>query len=375
MKSAGLSCKMGSLGFAAGQTAATLTLNYIPKATTSSSLKTQSCLPAACLPSSSFSPCSNCLWVDSNPRLAITHRTPFLLSSFVSRSLESRFFGNGASLLASMPTSLSGGGALGASMNIFERVVRIFKSYANALVSAAEDPEKILEQTVIEMNEDLVKLRQASAQVLASQKQLENKYNTAQKNADDWYGRAKLALQKGEENLAREALKRRKDYEDNARALKTQLDQQKTVVEKLISNTRLLESKIQEARSKKDTLKARAQSAKTASKVNEMLGTVNTSGALSAFERMEEKVTALEAEADALNQLSTDDLAGKFALLEGGGAVDDDLAALKQEMLGSSKRPSELPAGRPAVSSGPYPFKDVEIERELSDLRRKVNEL
>eukprot|EP00250_Pteridium_aquilinum_P005160 c15298_g1_i1 orf=265-1371(-) len=368
---------MGSLGFAAGHTAATLSLNCNLKATSScssSSVKAQSTLPAACLPTSSFPPCADCLRVGTSRGLAINRRTPLLLSSFVSRSLDSRFFGNGTSLLASMPMSLSGRGALGASMNIFERVVRIFRSYANALVSAAEDPEKILEQTVLEMNEDLVKMRQASAQVLASQKQLENKYKTAQKNADDWYARAKLALQKGEENLAREALKRRKDYEDNAQALKTQLDQQKTVVEKLISSTRLLESKIQEAKSKKDTLKARAQSAKTASKVNEMLGTVNTSGALSAFERMEEKVTALEAEADALNQLSTDDLAGKFALLEG-DAVDDDLAALKQEMLGSSKRPSELPAGRPAASSGPYPFKDVEIERELSDLRKKVNEL
>ncbi|KAI5054320.1 hypothetical protein GOP47_0030787, partial [Adiantum capillus-veneris] len=99
----------------------------------------------------------------------------------------------------------------------------------------------------------------------------------------------------------------------------------------------LLESKIQEAKSKKDTLKARAQSAKTSQKVNEMLETIKTSSALAAFEKMEEKVNALEAEADALNQLSTDDLAGKFALLEGGSSVDDDLDALKKEMLGTSK--------------------------------------
>lgn len=259
-------------------------------------------------------------------------------------------------------------------MNVFERIVRIVRSYANAIVSAAEDPEKILEQTVLEMNEDLRKMRQASAQILASQKQLENKYKAAQQNADDWYKRAKLALQKGEEDLAREALKRRKDYEDNAKALKSQLDQQVTVVDKIISNTRLLESKIQEAKSKKDTLKARAQSAKTSSKMSEMLGNINTSNALAAFERMEEKVNALEAEADALNQISTDDLAGKFALLES-GAVDDDLASLKKEMLGSSKKPGELPVGRSAVSSassstGVYPFRDSEIEKELNDLKR-----
>ncbi|KAG0561290.1 hypothetical protein KC19_9G052300 [Ceratodon purpureus] len=265
-----------------------------------------------------------------------------LRSSFVSRTTHSSFWdgGVGACVLAlAVEGSIkqnNRGGALCAQANIFERVVRIVRSYANAIVSSAEDPEKLLDQTVLEMNEDLIKMRQASAQVLASQKQLENKYKASQTTADDWYRRAKLALEKGDEVLAREALKRRKDYEESAKALKSQLDQQKGVVEKLISNTRLLESKIQEAKSKKDTLKARAQSAKTSQKVNEMLGNINTSSALAAFEKMEEKVSALEAESDALNQLSTDDLAGKFALLES-DSVDDDLASLKQDMLGTSK--------------------------------------
>ncbi|KAH9308809.1 hypothetical protein KI387_036720, partial [Taxus chinensis] len=267
-----------------------------------------------------------------------------------------------------------GGGALAAQMNIFERVVRLVKSYANAIISSVEDPEKILDQTVEEMNTDLTKMRQASAQVLASQKQLENRYKTAKQSADDWYRRAKLALGKGDENLAREALVRRKSLEDNANALKAQLEQQKNVVEKLISSTRLLESKIQEAKSKKDTLKARAQSAKTAQKVNEMLGNVNTSSALAVFEKMEEKVMALEAEADALNQMSTDDLEGKFALLES-SSVDEDLASLRRDVTGASQR-EELPAGRSPVSGTrpSYPFRDLEIENELNDLRRKTNE-
>ncbi|KAG6582005.1 Membrane-associated 30 kDa protein, chloroplastic, partial [Cucurbita argyrosperma subsp. sororia] len=221
-------------------------------------------------------------------------------------------------------------------MNLFDRFARVVKSYANALVSSFEDPEKILEQTVLEMNDDLTKMRQATAQVLASQKRLENKYKSAQQAADDWYRKAQFALQKGDDDLAREALKRRKSFADNANSLKAQLDQQKNVVENLVSNTRLLESKIQEARSKKDTLKARAQSAKTATKVSEMLGNVNTSSALSAFEKMEEKVMAMESQAEALGQLTADDLEGKFALLEG-SSVDDELANLKKELSGSSK--------------------------------------
>ncbi|KAK6156456.1 hypothetical protein DH2020_010704 [Rehmannia glutinosa] len=312
------------------------------------------------------------------------------------------------------------GGGVGAQMNLFDRFARVVKSYANALVSSFEDPEKILEQTVIEMNDDLIKMRQATAQVcafispllflsfivppwrissvkdyttqtfplpllslefegvgsgvLASQKQLENKYKAAQQASEDWYRRAQLALGKGDEDLAREALKRRKSYADNANALKAQLDQQKNVVENLVSNTRLLESKIQEAKSKKDTLKARAQSAKTATKVTEMLGNVNTSSALSAFEKMEEKVLAMESQAEALNQLSSDELEGKFALLET-SSVDDDLASLKKELSGSTKK-GELPAGRTAVSStsSALKFQDPDIEKELNELRQKAKE-
>ncbi|GFZ14547.1 plastid transcriptionally active 4 [Actinidia rufa] len=249
-----------------------------------------------------------------------------------------------------------GGGVLGARMNLFDRFARVIKSYANAILSTFEDPEKILEQSVLEMNDDLTKMRQATAQVLASQKQLENKYKAAQQASEDWYRRAQLALGKGEEDLAREALKRRKAYADNANALRAQLDQQKSIVDNLVSNTRvglffllLLESKIQEAKSKKDTLKARAQSAKTATKVSEMLGNVNTSSALSAFEKMEEKVLAMESQAEALNQLTTDDLEGKKG---------------------------ELPPGRTSArsTSSAFPFQDSEIERELNELRRKAKD-
>ncbi|KAL0358769.1 UNVERIFIED_CONTAM: Membrane-associated protein, chloroplastic [Sesamum angustifolium] len=233
-----------------------------------------------------------------------------------------------------------GGGALGTQMNLFDRFARV------------------------------VKMRQATAQVLASQKQLENKYKAAQQASEDWYRRAQLALGKGDEDLAREALKRRKSYADNANALKAQLDQQKSVVDNLVSNTRLLESKIQEAKSKKDTLKARAQSAKTATKVSEMLGNVNTSSALSAFEKMEEKVLAMESQAEALNQLTSDELEGKFALLET-SSVDDDLASLKKELSGSTKK-GELPPGRPVSSA--LKFQDPEIEKELNELRQKAKE-
>ncbi|KAK7340383.1 hypothetical protein VNO77_21085 [Canavalia gladiata] len=263
-----------------------------------------------------------------------------------------------------------GGSALGSQMSLFSRFTRVIKSYANAIISAFEDPEKILEQAVLDMNNDLIKVRQATAQVLASQKQLENKYEAIQKASDDWYRRAQLALQKGDEDLARQALKRRKSYAENAAALKIQLEQQKNVADNLVSKTQLLESKIQEAKSKKDTLKARAQSAKTSTIVSEMVSNISTSSALAAFDKMEEKVLTMEAQADALNQLTTDNLEGKFALLEN-SSVDDDLAELKKELSGSTKK-GELPPGRSVHTNKEIPFLDLELERELNELRRNA---
>ncbi|KAK2435672.1 Membrane-associated 30 kDa protein, chloroplastic [Trifolium repens] len=304
---------------------------------------------------------------------------PSSSSSTLNKPLTSSFFGTRPVKTLKfrgmrIAKPVRGGGAIGAGMNLFDRFARVVKSYANAALSVFEDPEKILEQAVLEMNDDLTKMRQATAQVLASQKRLENKYKAAQQASEEWYGRAQLALQKGEEDLAREALKRRKSYADNASALKAQLDQQKGVVDNLVSNTRLLESKIQEARSKKDTLKARAQSAKTATKVSEMLGNVNTSSALSAFEKMEEKVMTMESQAEALGQLTSDDLEGKFAMLES-SSVDDDLANLKKELAGSSKK-GELPPGRSSTTSNKTgnPFRDADIETELEKLRQRSKE-
>ncbi len=225
----------------------------------------------------------------------------------------------------------------------------------------------MLEQTVNEMQEDLIKMRQASAQVMASQKQLEMKYKQAQATADDWYRRAQLALQKGDEELAREALKRRQSYQQNADSMAAQVSQQKEAVDKLIANTRVLEQKMAEARSKKDTLKARATSAKTSKKVNEMVGSLSTSSALAAFERMEEKVLALETEADAVAQLTApDSVADKFLALEGGG-VEDELDAMKRNLLGDKAAgpKAELPPGRKVSDA---------IESELEALRKRAQD-
>ena len=94
-------------------------------------------------------------------------------------------------------------------MGLFERIMRVIRSQINSLVSKAEDPEKILEQAVMDMQTDLIQVRQAVAQAIATQKRTERQYEQAKSTADEWYKRAQLALQKGDEHLAKEALTRR----------------------------------------------------------------------------------------------------------------------------------------------------------------------
>ena len=116
-----------------------------------------------------------------------------------------------------------------------------------------------------------------------------------------------------------------------------------------------------EAKSKKDTLKARAASAKTNKAVNDMVSGMSTSSALSAFERMEEKVMSMEAEAEAMGVFAApDDLEKQFKALEAGGGIDDELQALKKSLPGASSK-GALPEGRPVSDA---------IESELDALRK-----
>jgi len=234
-------------------------------------------------------------------------------------------------------------------MGLFDRLWRVIRANINSLVGAAEDPEKILEQAVMDMQEDLVQLRQAVAGAIAAQKRTERQCSQAESTAAEWYQRAQLALQKGEENLAREALTRKKSYQETATAMKASLGQQNAVVTQLKENMRALESKISEAKSKKDMYIARARSAKASERLQEMMGNLNTGSALSAFERMEEKVMQLESRSEAIAELGTNDLEKKFLSLEGAEDVDSELAAMKAQMLPGNNTPT-LPSGEPPAS-------------------------
>jgi len=252
-------------------------------------------------------------------------------------------------------------------MGFFDRIWRVIRANLNALVSKAEDPEKILEQVVLDMQDDLIQLRQAVAQAIATQKRTERQYSQAQTTANDWYQRAQLALQKGADELAREALVRRKSYDETATAMQAQLTQQAVVVDQLKQNMKKLESKISEAKSKKDLYIARARSAKATQQINEMMGNVGmgnvgTGSAIQAFDRMEEKVLQLEAQSEAITELSMDDLEQRFEKLGQADDIDAELEAMKSQALSGTGSTAQLPASQPAA------------DPELEKLRQQIRE-
>lgn len=255
-------------------------------------------------------------------------------------------------------------------MGFFDRLGRLVRANANAALSAAEDPVKILDQSVADMQADLVKLRQAVATAIASQKRIQNQADQADAQAKTWYERAELAVKKGEEDLAREALGRRKTCQDTATALQGQLQSQCGQVDQLKKSLVQLESKIAEAKTKKDMLKARAQAAQAQEQLQSAVGNLGTNSAMAAFEQMEEKVQALEARSQAAAELAGADLESQFAALEGAPEVDSELEALKGKLSGSAAAPS-LPAG----GEGVQPVKVSEVDTELEELRRSIDKL
>jgi phage shock protein A len=188
--------------------------------------------------------------------------------------------------------------------------------------------------------------------------------------ATDWYQRAQLALQKGNEELAREALNRRQAQTDEATALQQQIDVQAASIDKLYEGMQMLEKKILESKSKKDQMVARARTAQSTQKVNDMLGGVTGKTSMDAFNRMEEKVEALEAAAEVSAEMGSlggnmlpgsaeSSVESQFRALEASNDVDDELKKLKG-LLGDS-------SSAPQNSS---PSSDPKVDDELEKLKK-----
>lgn len=245
-------------------------------------------------------------------------------------------------------------------MGIFSRLGTLIKSNINDLITKAEDPEKMLSQVLLEMQQQLAEAKKAVAIAIADEKKLQKQYTAEQEKSKEWERKAMVAVRAGDDALARQALVRKQEHETISEQFQQQWVAQKQAVEKLKDALRLLNNKIEEAKRKKNILIARKKRAEAQQQIaNTMQGLGDTS-AFDTFDRMADRIALMEAEAEAgaelAGELSGDTLESKFLALEaGGGSEDDALSELKAKM-GMLEAPKS--AAAPQLKAGPASAKD-----------------
>jgi phage shock protein A len=237
-------------------------------------------------------------------------------------------------------------------MGIFARLATLIKSNLNDLISRSEDPEKMLNQVVIDMANQLIEAKKQVAVSIADEKRLAKQAEQEAANAAEWERRAMLAIKAGDDALAKEALARKKEHDQLHVAYKDQWQKQKQAVDQLKTALRLLNNKIEEAKRKKNALIARKKRAEAQKAIQETMGGLNNASAFETFDRMSTKIDQMEAEAEAASELaeqySGDTLAHKFGQLEATAGAEDDLMALKRKMGVAPPEPPKQEAATPA---------------------------
>jgi len=230
-------------------------------------------------------------------------------------------------------------------MGIIDRLSSLLRSNINDLISSAENPEKMLNQIIVDMRSQLVRAKQQVASAIADEKRLRDQADGEFKQAEDWERRAMLAIQEGRDDLAKQALVRHGEHLGHAQALEQTWSTHNAETEKLKNSLRDLNDKIEEAKRKKNLLIARQRRAQAQKRIAETMSHLSETSAFEAFARMEEKIDhnerQIRASAEIDEEMTGDRLQQDFKRLEktsGSLSADAKLLALKQKM-------GMLPAG------------------------------
>ena len=227
---------------------------------------------------------------------------------------------------------------------IMDRVARLVRANVNDLIDRAEDPEKMIDQLLREMQDSIVMARAQVASMIAQEKELELDANETKKLADEWGRKAERAVVAGKDDLAREALRRKRDNEENSKIYNEQLAVQSQAVSRLKDQLRQLEAKYQATLGARDSLVARQRRAQAQRQVAEAIVVVTPLDPSSELERMERKIRSEEAHAMAALEVGEESFDSQFRALEAESDVEEELAALKAS-LGSSASTPSLPSG------------------------------
>jgi phage shock protein A len=247
-------------------------------------------------------------------------------------------------------------------MGIFDRIATLFKSNINDLISKAENPEKMLDQILVDMRNQLAQAKQQVASSIADEKRLKDQADAEYKGAQDWEAKAMLAVKQGRDDLAKQALLRHTESLQHANQLEETWQTQQATVEKLKNSLRDLNDKIEEAKRKKNLLLARQRSAQAQQRIAQTMSGMSEKSAFEAFARMEEKIAnnerQIKASVEIDEEFSGDRLQSDFKKLErvaGSASADQQLMALKEKMgllpPGSSTPARQLGAGEEVVNA------------------------
>jgi phage shock protein A len=207
----------------------------------------------------------------------------------------------------------------------------LVRANLNDLIDKAEDPEKMIKQVILDMQNQLLQVKTQVAISIADQHVLEKKLQENEENAKQWIRRAELAVDKKDDTLARAAVERSMSYKGMTESFHQQVEDQKTQVENLKTALLKLQQKLAEAESKKDVLIAQHRRSRALGKATDAGRAMGDGSHAAAFERMKNKVQHSEAAAEAGAELLSDDVEGKFAAMEKQEEVDRLLDELKSK--------------------------------------------
>ncbi len=221
-------------------------------------------------------------------------------------------------------------------MGVFSRLGTLLKSNINDLISRAEDPEKILNQLIVDMREQLVEAKKQVAVSIADEKKVKKQLNNELHLAREWEKKAMLAVRAGRDDLAMEALQRKEQHDGLAVEFRKQHDAQKAAADQLRGSLRQLHAKIEEAKRKKDLLIARQRRVEAQKRIQETMAGFGDTSAFEQFDKMAQKVETMEAEAEANAELNEEmggtNLDAKFRALEVDQGANEALSSLKAKM-------------------------------------------
>lgn len=230
-------------------------------------------------------------------------------------------------------------------MAILDRISRLVRANVNDLIDSAEDPEKMIDQIIRDMQSSITVARSQVASMIAQEKELEADLQETEEIAQEWGEKARRAVAAGKDDLAREALRRKHDANDNIAIYREQHATQQHTVEKLKQQLQLLESKYQSTLSQRDSLIARQRRAAASQQVAERVTSLSPFDASSELDRMERKIRSNEAIAAATIEMEDTSVDAQFRELDYDVDIENELQALKS---GSSSTTSsgELGEGK-----------------------------